>query len=73
MVLLFSDKMLQGRLLSTPMRIVIASVLTNEQIPLNRCPYAVNNFERDGHMRVDENGSSDPNYFQIVSAMLKPD
>ena len=34
-----------------------------EQIPVNRCPFAVNNYERDGQMRVDENGGSAPNYF----------
>jgi catalase len=34
-----------------------------EQIPVNRCPYAVNNYERDGHMRVDGNHGGEPNYF----------
>jgi catalase len=34
-----------------------------EQIPVNRCPFAVNNHERDGQMRVDGNSGSAPNYF----------
>ena len=34
-----------------------------EQIPVNRCPYAVNNYERDGMMRVDGNGGKKPNYW----------
>jgi len=33
-----------------------------EQLPVNRCPYAVNNYERDGQGRVDGNGGSEPNY-----------
>ena len=33
------------------------------QIPVNRCPYAVNNYKRDGGMRVDGNGGKAPNYF----------
>jgi len=33
-----------------------------EQMPVNTCPCAVANDERDGHMRVDGNGGSDPNY-----------
>lgn len=34
-----------------------------EQLPVNRCPFAVNNYERDGAMRLDGNGGSSPNYF----------
>ena len=33
-----------------------------EQIPVNKCPYAVANYQRDGAMRLDGNGGSDPNY-----------
>lgn len=57
------DKMLQGRLLSYPdaQRYRLGS--NYEQIPVNRCPYAVNNYQRDGAMRVDGNGGSQPNYF----------
>jgi catalase len=34
-----------------------------EQIPVNRCPYLVNNYQRDGHMAVNGNGGSTPNYW----------
>jgi len=57
------DKMLQGRLLSYPDAHRYRLGVNYEQIPVNKCPYAVNNYERDGAMRVDENGSHHPNYF----------
>lgn len=57
------DKMLQGRLLSYPDAHRYRLGANYEQIPVNRCPFAVNNYERDGQMRVDENGGSAPNYF----------
>jgi catalase len=34
-----------------------------EQIPVNRCPFATNNYQRDGQMRTDGNGGENPNYF----------
>lgn len=57
------DKMLQGRLLSYPDAHRHRLGGNYEQIPVNRCPYAVNNYERDGQMRVDGNQGSAPNYF----------
>jgi len=57
------DKMLQGRLLSYPDAHRHRLGGNYEQIPVNRCPYAVNNYERDGQMRVDGNGGSGPNYY----------
>jgi catalase len=57
------DKMLQGRLLSYPDAHRHRLGGNYEQIPVNRCPFAVNNYERDGYMRVDGNGGSGPNYF----------
>jgi catalase len=57
------DKMLQGRLLSYPDAHRYRLGANYEQIPVNKCPYAVNNYQRDGAMRVDGNGGSDPNYF----------
>ncbi|MGB3075284.1 MAG: catalase, partial [Chitinophagales bacterium] len=56
------DKMLQGRLLSYPDAQRYRLGVNFEQIPVNRCPFEVNNYHRDGLMRVDENGGSDPNY-----------
>ncbi len=57
------DKMLQGRLLSYPDAHRYRLGANYEQIPVNRCPFMVNNYQRDGAMRVDGNGGSAPNYF----------
>ncbi|MBI2731507.1 MAG: catalase, partial [Sphingobacteriales bacterium] len=56
------DKMLQGRLLSYPDAQRYRLGVNYEQIPVNRCPYAVHNYHRDGMMRIDENGGSAVNY-----------
>ncbi len=57
------DKMLQGRLLSYPDAHRYRLGANYEQIPVNRCPFAVRNYQRDGQMRIDGNGGSNPNYF----------
>ena len=57
------DKMLQGRLLSYPDAHRYRLGVNYEQIPVNKCPYMVNNYERDGQMRVDGNSGKAPNYF----------
>ena len=57
------DKMLQGRLLSYPDAHRYRLGANYEQIPVNRCPFAVNNYQRDGSMRVDGNQGRKPNYF----------
>ncbi|WP_164111321.1 MULTISPECIES: catalase [Sphingobacterium] len=57
------DKMLQGRILSYPDAHRYRLGANFEQIPVNRCPFMVNNYQRDGYMRVDGNGASSPNYF----------
>lgn len=57
------DKMLQGRLLSYPDAHRYRLGVNYEQIPVNKCPYMVSNYERDGHMRIDGNGEDSPNYF----------
>jgi catalase len=57
------DKMLQGRLLSYPDAHRYRLGANYEQIPVNKCPYMVTNYQRDGHMRVDGNGEDSPNYF----------
>jgi catalase len=56
------DKMLQGRLLSYPDAHRYRLGVNYEQLPVNKCPFAVNNYERDGAMRLDGNGGSTPNY-----------
>ena len=57
------DKMLQGRLLSYPDAHRYRLGGNYEQLPVNKCPYATNNYERDGQMRLDDNGGSNPNYY----------
>ncbi len=57
------DKMLQGRLLSYPDAHRHRLGPNYEQIPVNRARCPVHNYQRDGFMRVDENGSDSPNYF----------
>jgi catalase len=67
------DKMLQGRILSYPDAHRYRLGVNYEQLPVNRCPYAVNNYERDGAMRLDGNGGSAPNYFPNSFDEIKPD
>lgn len=56
------DKVLQGRLLSYPDAQRYRLGANYEQIPVNQCPYAVANYQRDGLMQVGENGGASPNY-----------
>lgn len=56
------DKMLQGRLLSYPDAHRYRLGVNYEQIPVNECPYAVNNYQRDGLMQTGNNGGGNPNY-----------
>ena len=42
------DKMLQGRILSYPDAQRYRLGVNFEQIPVNKCPFAVNNYHRDG-------------------------
>ncbi len=67
------DKMLQGRILSYPDAHRYRLGTNYEQLPVNRCPFAVNNYERDGAMRLDGNGGSEPNYFPNSFDSIKPD
>jgi catalase len=56
------DKLLQGRLLSYPDAHRYRLGVNYEQLPVNRCPYMVANYQRDGHMQTGDNGSDSPNY-----------
>jgi len=56
------DKMLQGRILSYPDAHRYRIGVNYESLPVNKCPYAVNNYHRDGTMRFDGNGENNPNY-----------
>jgi catalase len=57
------DKMLQGRILAYNDAHRYRIGANYEQLPVNRCPYMVNNFQRDGAMALNGNGGSEPNYF----------
>jgi catalase len=67
------DKMLQGRLLSYPDAHRYRLGVNYEQIPVNKCPYMVANYEKDGFMRVDGNGEDNPNYFPNSFDDIYPD
>jgi catalase len=67
------DKMLQGRILSYPDAHRYRLGANYEQLPVNKCPFMVNNYERDGAMRLDGNGGSTPNYFPNSFDNIKPD
>lgn len=56
------DKMLQGRLLSYPDAHRYRLGVNYEHIPVNKCPYMVANYQRDGQMQVGNNGGAAPNY-----------
>lgn len=67
------DKMLHGRILSYRDAHRYRLGTNYEQLPVNRCPFAVNNYERDGAMRLDGNGGSTPNYFPNSFDNIVPD
>lgn len=56
------DKMLQGRLLSYPDAHRYRVGANAHLLEVNRCPFAVNNFQRDGAMAQGEYGNA-PNYY----------
>lgn len=56
------DKVLQARLLSYPDAHRYRLGVNYEQIPVNKCPYMVANYQRDGLMQTGENGGANPNY-----------
>ncbi|WP_316747129.1 catalase [Pedobacter gandavensis] len=67
------DKMLQGRILSYADAHRYRLGVNYEQIPVNACPFMVNNYHRDGQMRIDENGNDDPNYYPNSFGDVIPD
>ncbi len=56
------DKVLQARLLSYPDAHRYRLGVNYEQIPVNKCPYMVANYQRDGSMQTGDNGNDSPNY-----------
>jgi catalase len=67
------DKMLQGRILAYNDAHRYRIGVNYEQLPVNRCPFMVNNYQRDGAMAVNGNGGSEPNYFPNSFDEVKPD
>lgn len=57
------DKMLQGRIFAYADAQRYRIGTNYQSLPVNACPFAVNNYHRDGSMRHDGNGGSSPNYF----------
>jgi catalase len=56
------DKMLQGRILSYPDAHRYRLGVNYEHLPVNKCPFMVANYQRDGSMQVSDNGNDNPNY-----------
>ncbi|GAA5221998.1 catalase [Membranihabitans marinus] len=57
------DKMLQGRILSYPDAHRYRIGVNYEHLTVNKCPFSVKNYHRDGAMRFDDNGGDSPNYW----------
>lgn len=57
------DKMLQGRLFSYPDAHRYRVGVNAHQLEVNRCPFAVNNYQRDGYMADSSIYQDKPNYF----------
>ncbi len=56
------DKLLQGRIFSYPDAQRYRLGVNHALLPVNRPRVPVNNYHRNGIMRVDDNGGSGPNY-----------
>lgn len=57
------DKMLQGRLFSYPDAQRYRIGVNAHQLEVNRCPFAVNNYQRDGFMADSKSYEDKPNYY----------
>ncbi|KAG4070077.1 hypothetical protein HA402_013737 [Bradysia odoriphaga] len=57
------DRLLQGRLFAYRDAQFYRLGRNHNELPVNSCPFAIRNYERDGFMNVGENGGSGPNYF----------
>ena len=67
------DRMLQGRLFSYRDAHRYRVGVNSHQLEVNRCPFAVNNYQRDGYM-ADSSGYKDaPNYYPNSFDEIKPD
>lgn len=57
------DRMLHARMFSYPDSQVYRLGVNFAQIPVNKCPFEVYTYQKDGHMNVGTNGAGAPNYF----------
>lgn len=57
------DRLLHGRIFSYSDSQMYRLGVNFAQIPVNRCPFQVNTYQRDGLMNVGTNGAGGPNYF----------
>lgn len=57
------DRLLHARMFAYGDAQVYRLGVNNFQLPVNRCPFGVKNYMRDGHMNVGPNGGDGPNYF----------
>ena len=67
------DKMLQGRLFSYPDAHRYRVGVNAHQLEVNRCPFAVNNYQRDGFMADSSGYKDNPNYYPNSFDEIKPD
>lgn len=67
------DKMLQGRLFSYPDAHRYRVGANAHLLPVNACPFQVNNYQRDGAMAYGDNGGDAPNYYPNSFDDIQPD
>lgn len=67
------DRMLQGRLFSYPDAHRYRIGVNAHQLEVNRCPFGVNNFQRDGAMADSKDYEDAPNYFPNSFGEVQPD
>ncbi|MDL1913587.1 MAG: catalase [Bergeyella sp.] len=67
------DKMLQGRLFSYPDAHRYRVGVNSHQLEVNKCPYAVKNYQRDGFMADSSDYKDTPNYFPNSFDAINPD
>lgn len=57
------DRLLHARMFAYPDAQLYRLGSNYAQIPVNRCPYEINTYLRDGSMNVGRNGGAGPNYY----------
>ncbi|MGV4414650.1 catalase [Chryseobacterium sp. T1] len=67
------DKMLQGRLFSYPDAHRYRVGVNSHLLEVNRCPFMVNNFQRDGAMADSSHYQDKPNYYPNSFDNIHPD